>query len=96
MKQFRKILVLILTLSLVVSMGAVSVSAVSFSDVPEGKWYSESVMRWADAGIINGYTDGTFKPTANVTRAEFAKIIASTLGLTEQEAEQQIVNGFLK
>ena len=84
MRKFRKVMTLFLTLALLLSMTVASASAVSFSDVPEGKWYSESVMRWADAGIINGYTDGTFKPTANVTRAEFAKIIASTLGLTEQ------------
>lgn len=36
----------------------------------------------AARGIISGYTDGTFKPDATMTRAEFAAIIVKGLGLT--------------
>ena len=33
----------------------------------------------AEAGIIKGYEDGTFRPNANITRAEMAAMIANAL-----------------
>lgn len=43
----------------------------SFSDVPEGQWFTEAV-NWAAAnGITKGYEDGTFNPYGYVTREEF-------------------------
>lgn len=48
---------------------------VSFSDVPND-WYTNSVLDLASNKIINGYTDGTFKPDNHVTRAEFSVILA--------------------
>ncbi|MBD3328670.1 hypothetical protein GF340_05220 [Candidatus Peregrinibacteria bacterium] len=35
-------------------------------------WYSDSVQKMANAGIIKGYDDGNFNPNNNVTRAELA------------------------
>lgn len=52
-----------------------TVANVKFSDVNTGIWYYEPVMALAKAGIINGYKDGTFKPTETITRAEFATMI---------------------
>ncbi len=42
-------------------------TAVSFSDVPEGKWYYAFVQKMAAAGIVNGNPDGTFKPDDTLT-----------------------------
>lgn len=39
-----------------------------------GTQYEGAVGYLIDGGIIGGYTDGTFKPNNNITRAEFAKI----------------------
>lgn len=44
----------------------------SFSDVADTAWYAKQVRTLASLGIITGYTDGTFRPTAPITRAEFA------------------------
>lgn len=43
---------------------------VSFTDVPDsgGPWYAQSVRRLAQAGVIHGYGDGSFRPQKNVTR----------------------------
>ena len=51
----------------------------SFPDVEEGKWYNNAVSTTVQAGLVKGYTDGTFKPTNNITRAEFAAIAARFL-----------------
>jgi len=45
-----------------------------FSDVPDGEWYAEAVNCLAELGIIDGYPDGSFKPDATMTRAEFATL----------------------
>jgi hypothetical protein len=47
-------------------------SSGTFSDVPAGQWYTAYVERLAELGISVGYGDGTFRPNANVTRAEMS------------------------
>lgn len=48
----------------------------SFSDVPEGKWYYEYVMKCAALGIVDGVGDGKYNPLAGATREEIATVIA--------------------
>lgn len=52
-----------------------------FSDVKKGHFFNESVMDLTSRGVINGYSDGTFKPNENISRAQAAKIIALALDL---------------
>jgi hypothetical protein len=56
-------------------------STVSFPDVTSDAWYAPFVADVAGRGIVNGYEDGTFRPTATLTRAEAAKMIAVAAGL---------------
>ncbi|MEK3757843.1 S-layer homology domain-containing protein [Paenibacillus sp. FSL P4-0338] len=53
----------------------VAASAVSFSDIGD-HWAKDSINKAAELGLVTGYTDGTYKPGANVTRAEFAAMLA--------------------
>ena len=46
----------------------------TFTDVPSNQWYSEAVITLAGMGVVNGYLDGTFRPDAPITRAEFVTI----------------------
>ena len=48
-----------------------------YSDVTADKWYNNAVSTLSRLGVISGYPDGTFRPDANITRAEFAKIAVS-------------------
>ncbi len=48
----------------------------SFKDVNVGNPHNNAVSSLAAAGIINGYGDGTFRPSAYVTRAEFSAMVA--------------------
>ncbi|WP_165280051.1 S-layer homology domain-containing protein [Paenibacillus protaetiae] len=45
-------------------------------------WAEDSVKTVVDAGIMNGYPDGTFKPNDPITRAELLKVMALTFYLT--------------
>ena len=45
-----------------------------YTDVPADAWYNNAVSTLSNAGILDGYEDGTFKPDGNITRAEFATI----------------------
>lgn len=47
----------------------------TFKDV-SGQWYEDDIMALKNAGIISGYSDGTFKPNNNITRGEAIAIIS--------------------
>ena len=47
-----------------------------YSDVEDNVWYTNAISTLSNMGILTGYEDGTFKPDASVTRAEFATIAA--------------------
>lgn len=49
----------------------------SFSDVPAAHQNAEAIGYAEEHGIVKGYTDGTFKPSKQITRAEFTKIIVA-------------------
>ena len=54
-----------------------------FSDVPKGCWAANYIGHMQQFGIITGYSDGSFRPDAPVTRAEFAAIASRFEKLTE-------------
>ena len=47
-----------------------------FNDVSVSAWYADAVRQMTGFGLVNGYTDGTFKPNAKITRAEFVAILS--------------------
>jgi len=53
----------------------------SFPDVGTGYWAFQEIEALVSSGITTGYPDGTFKPTAAVTRAQMATFLARALGL---------------
>lgn len=52
----------------------------AFSDVAGGAWYSPAIQEAVEAGIISGYSDGSFRPKNNITRRDFAILIAKVMG----------------
>ncbi|PKU51109.1 S-layer homology domain-containing protein [Lysinibacillus fusiformis] len=48
----------------------------TFKDVPKSHWAYESIKQVAEKGLVAGYSDGTYKPSAQVTRAEFATFLS--------------------
>ena len=59
----------------------------SYSDVAETAWYNNAISTLSRMGILGGYEDGTFRPNASITRAEFAKIAVSFFEYEDISAE---------
>lgn len=55
--------------------------ATKFSDVPKSNANSGYIQSAVEAGIINGYLDGTFQPNQKVTRGHMAAFIARAFDL---------------
>lgn len=53
-----------------------------YTDVTKGHWAFSEIQSLYDQSLIKGYSNGTFKPEASITRAEAATIIARALNLT--------------
>ena len=75
MKNLSKVLALVLVVAMVFSFAVSASAKTSFKDDASIK-YEEAVELLSALKVINGYTDGTFKPTGNITRGEFAVMVS--------------------
>lgn len=48
-----------------------------YSDMANDNWYNNAISTLTNSGVLDGYPDGTFRPNAPITRAEFAKMAVS-------------------
>ncbi|WP_081739864.1 S-layer homology domain-containing protein [Paenibacillus sp. JCM 10914] len=76
-KMFKAVLAVF-----VVSIAAATLSitkpvsgAAKFKDVPASHWAVKAIDSAVSRGYFKGYADGTFRPNANITRAEFAALM---------------------
>ncbi|WP_172253178.1 S-layer homology domain-containing protein [Saccharibacillus deserti] len=86
----KKGLVKWLGLTLAVSIAAAGVwngppsahaAGSGFSDVKASHWAVGAINKAVAKGYVDGYTNGTFKPDASVTRAEFVKMVVVAMKL---------------
>ena len=56
-------------------------TAPEFSDVPSTYWAYAQINALVARGIVSGFPDGTYRPDAAVTRAQFVKMLVLVLGL---------------
>ena len=54
-----------------------------FSDI-SGSWAREAINLAAEADLVYGYTDGTFRPDQTITRAETIAMVNRILGRSVQ------------
>ena len=73
MKSFKKVLALVMVFMLSFSLFASAVGFTDATDIHED--YQDDVNMLVELGVLGGYPDGTFRPEANITRAEFAKMV---------------------
>lgn len=75
----------LLVRSLGVSLNGSAVG--KFSDVGSADWYASVVGAASDAGLINGYPDGTFGPNRSITRAEMAAMMVRALNFAGEDTD---------
>lgn len=78
------------SLSAIMLVGTITMSAsaastaqtanAKFTDVSPDAWYYDAVMAMAEAGVVNGYGDGTFKPDKTITLGEAAAVARRLYG----------------
>lgn len=89
----EKTMVLFLVMIMLFSMMS-SVLASSFTDLESGHWAYEYITTLADEGVINGFEDGTYKPSNTVTRGQFIKLVITScmpsyIDLSEAESTME-------
>ena len=79
----KKTSIFIISILMILGFSTVSLA---YTDT-EGHWASDVIDELSNKKIINGYSDGTFKPDNSVTRAEFIAIVNRMLGLTTESSK---------
>jgi len=77
-------------LAVTFALGVTSAFAANpFVDVPAKHWAYDAVSKLAQAGIVDGYGDGTFRGDKNITRYEMAQIVAKALAKEDKANAEQ-------
>ena len=85
---------LIFTITMALGITSTAFAANPFADVPQGHWAYASIAKLADAGVINGYPDGTFQGNRTMTRYEMAQIVAKALAKGAIGSDDKLVGEF--
>ena len=75
---------------------AVPAFANPFTDVPAKHWAYDAVKKLAQAGIVDGYGDGTFRGDKTMTRYEMAQIVAKAMTKNLNDDQKAIVDKLSK
>lgn len=83
MKNLTRYIIVTLTAFFFVSLAVDPIQAktVHFKDVQSDSFYYEAVMELSSEGIMNGFSDGTFKPEEKITRVHAAIVLAELFQL---------------
>ncbi|OAM92755.1 S-layer homology domain-containing protein [Pelosinus fermentans] len=86
----KKKLVASLAAAMVLSVAGTSFAATNpFTDVPAKHWSYDAVTKLANAGIVDGYGDGTFRGDKTISRYEMAQIVAKAMAHSDQATAEQ-------
>ncbi|ADQ41898.1 transglutaminase domain-containing protein [Caldicellulosiruptor acetigenus I77R1B] len=82
MHSFRRMVAVIAIFAFLFSfiLPIASVQA-AFKDINQNFWAKSLIEKWSDTyQVVKGYSDGTFKPSQFISRAEFVKLLANVIG----------------
>lgn len=85
----KKSLVVTLALVFVLGIAGTAFAAANpFVDVPAKHWAYDAVSKLAQAGIVDGYNDGTFRGDKTMTRYEMAQIVAKAMTRSDKASAE--------
>lgn len=87
MMKFKKVLAIAVAGLMVFGSGSAAF-AQSFKDVPNNHWAYQYIHELSNKNILNGYSDGTFKPSQYVTKDQSISLMMNMLGVTAHEKAQ--------
>ncbi len=73
----KKITALLLVITMVLGVCVTVSASAQFTDLTDKHWAYANIQQLVSEGTIKGYPDGSFRPEATVTRAEFAKMFGA-------------------
>jgi len=83
------------TALIIAALTVKTVCAAEFTDIKEGMWAEETITRLVEDGVINGYSDGTFKPYKTIKVDEFIKLIMTQKGYNLQKGEKYWASNYI-
>ncbi|MBP2656177.1 MAG: S-layer y domain protein [Firmicutes bacterium] len=85
----KKPLILLVAFCILCSTSVAMAVADPFSDVPAKHWAYDAVAKLAEAGIISGYGDGTYRGDRIITRYEMAQIVGNAMTKEKMVNDEQ-------
>lgn len=79
-------------IALSIGLDTKEVANPNFSDVKKGVWYYEYVAALSISGLLDGFSDKTFRPGQTLTRAEIAKLLVKSYELDNSDATSNPFN----
>ena len=98
-KEFMRKGISILMIVTILTIGNISYAGNSslFTDVSPYDWHKETVELLVNKGSISGYPDKSFRPDSPMTKAEFIKVLISSLGYKDQApASSHWASGYIQ
>lgn len=95
--NMKKITTMILTLTMILAMFTTANAETILSDIKVNDWFYNDVKQMIDLGVVDGYTDGTFKPQGAVKVEEFIKMLIVALGYDAKPSDSTYwADGFIQ
>lgn len=79
-----------LMLMLVLGVTSLSALAKDYTDLPKDHWAYKQIQILTDFDVVVGYPDDSYKPDANVTRAEFATMVIKAFEQQNAEVKKPV------
>ncbi|MCL2391200.1 MAG: M20/M25/M40 family metallo-hydrolase [Oscillospiraceae bacterium] len=87
-KSVQRVWAIIIILAMILSGSMQALGAQGNQDVfldIAGHWARETILNAYETNLVSGYSDGTFRPNASITRAETVTILNTHFGITSGE-----------
>lgn len=85
----KRLFAIFLMTAILCAMLPQTVFAAAFPDIPEDAWYDEYVTFAVKQGWVNGFPDGSFRPSASLTRGMFVTLLYRQAGSPRTEGLAQ-------